>query len=324
MADRLQLRRDTAERWESVNPTLNLCEIGLVIDSTGLVYGMKIGDGSRVWNALPMMPVAEKVTASNIADKAVTSSKLADGAVTARAIASRSVGINAVSSELESYIKTGAARPNLILNSAFDALDTRYNTPHLINWGFNYYEESELIPNGDGTNSAYTEKITYGHPYKNILKNRTYNLTFRYKLVTPSASGAKPCIKVPAGFMMDGGTGVEFSSGTIWTLSDSTEEITVDVRCYSTKEPDDMTFGLIIMCENGRIMISNPKLELSDGSGATAYCRNEEDYADAYSFQPYLRSGVNIKTINGQHITGTGNIDINRIVTDILTEKGLI
>ena len=80
MAERLQLRRDTAAQWEAVNPILRLCEIGLVVDLAGHVTGMKIGDG-RVWKALPLIPIAEKVGTSMIADGAVTAAKIAEGVI---------------------------------------------------------------------------------------------------------------------------------------------------------------------------------------------------------------------------------------------------
>ena len=80
MADRLQLRRDTAAQWETVNPILRLCEIGLVIDVAGRVTGMKIGDG-RVWNALPLIPISEKVVSEMIAEGAVTADKIAEGVI---------------------------------------------------------------------------------------------------------------------------------------------------------------------------------------------------------------------------------------------------
>lgn len=44
-----QWRRDTAERWEEVNPILRQGEPGVELD-TGL---MKIGDGSTPWHDLP-------------------------------------------------------------------------------------------------------------------------------------------------------------------------------------------------------------------------------------------------------------------------------
>ena len=48
MADRIQIRRDTASDWTSVNPTLTSGELGLETD-TGK---MKVGDGSTAWTSL--------------------------------------------------------------------------------------------------------------------------------------------------------------------------------------------------------------------------------------------------------------------------------
>ena len=48
MANRLQIRRDTASRWTSVNPTLMSGEIGLETDTNKI----KIGDGVKTWNQL--------------------------------------------------------------------------------------------------------------------------------------------------------------------------------------------------------------------------------------------------------------------------------
>jgi hypothetical protein len=46
--DRFQLRRDSLERWESLNPILLEGEIGLVLDTKSF----KIGDGIHNWNDL--------------------------------------------------------------------------------------------------------------------------------------------------------------------------------------------------------------------------------------------------------------------------------
>ena len=48
MADLIQVRRDTATNWTSVNPTLAQGEIGFETDTKKL----KIGNGSSVWNSL--------------------------------------------------------------------------------------------------------------------------------------------------------------------------------------------------------------------------------------------------------------------------------
>ena len=48
MANRIQLRRDTAANWTRVNPILEDGEPGLEIDTNKIKYG----DGSTDWNIL--------------------------------------------------------------------------------------------------------------------------------------------------------------------------------------------------------------------------------------------------------------------------------
>jgi hypothetical protein len=48
MADRIQVRKDSAANWESANPVLAQGEIGFELDSGRA----KIGDGSNAWSAL--------------------------------------------------------------------------------------------------------------------------------------------------------------------------------------------------------------------------------------------------------------------------------
>lgn len=49
MATRIKLRRDTATRWENINPILSLGEPGLETDTGKIKYG----DGLTTWNLLP-------------------------------------------------------------------------------------------------------------------------------------------------------------------------------------------------------------------------------------------------------------------------------
>jgi hypothetical protein len=67
--NQIQLRRDTAANWTSVNPTLAAGEVGFETD-TRLT---KVGTGSATWTALPY-------TASSIADGSITTAKLASTA----------------------------------------------------------------------------------------------------------------------------------------------------------------------------------------------------------------------------------------------------
>lgn len=56
MADLIQIRRDTAENWASVNPILGLGEIGFVTVSGSMTNPIqfKVGDGTLQWNNLPL------------------------------------------------------------------------------------------------------------------------------------------------------------------------------------------------------------------------------------------------------------------------------
>lgn len=49
----IKRRRDTTEVWEYVNPVLADREQGFEIDIYGEPVGMKMGDGSTSWDALP-------------------------------------------------------------------------------------------------------------------------------------------------------------------------------------------------------------------------------------------------------------------------------
>lgn len=68
MADRIQIRRDTAANWTTSNPTLADGEIGLEKD-TGK---FKAGNGSTAWNSL------NYISAPGIFDSIVTPAKLHD------------------------------------------------------------------------------------------------------------------------------------------------------------------------------------------------------------------------------------------------------
>jgi hypothetical protein len=58
MANRIQLRRGSAQEWANVNPTLAIGELGIEID-TGRI---KIGDGITAWNSLRYERPVESVT----------------------------------------------------------------------------------------------------------------------------------------------------------------------------------------------------------------------------------------------------------------------
>jgi hypothetical protein len=84
MATRLKARRDTAANWVTANPVLGLGEFGWESDAKG----MKLGDGTTAWNALPyysadqiLMQQAVYVLTSTTAAQALFNAS-ANGALT--------------------------------------------------------------------------------------------------------------------------------------------------------------------------------------------------------------------------------------------------
>jgi hypothetical protein len=61
MAFRIQIRRDTTENWEAINPILLEAEMGFDLD----LLCLKIGDGVTPWNSLPYF-ICQGATGPNI------------------------------------------------------------------------------------------------------------------------------------------------------------------------------------------------------------------------------------------------------------------
>jgi hypothetical protein len=88
--NQIQLRRDTAATWTSVNPVLAAGEIGLETDTRQI----KAGDGATAWASLAYVAVPNgAVTTAKIGDSQVTTAKIGDAQVTtAKFAATASVG----------------------------------------------------------------------------------------------------------------------------------------------------------------------------------------------------------------------------------------
>ena len=87
MANRIQLRRDGAQQWANVNPTLAQGELGIEID-TGRI---KIGDGVTSWNQLKYeRPIEAETNTANTLVKRDADGGFAAGAITATLIGNAS------------------------------------------------------------------------------------------------------------------------------------------------------------------------------------------------------------------------------------------
>jgi hypothetical protein len=96
---RIQLRRDTAANWTSVNPVLSSAEVGVESDT----LRMKVGNGSSAWNALPY-------SAAGTATSATTATNIAGGAA-------GSIPFQ-TSANTTSLLAAGAANRVLIMNGS--------------------------------------------------------------------------------------------------------------------------------------------------------------------------------------------------------------
>jgi hypothetical protein len=87
MANRIQLRRDGAQQWANVNPTLAQGELGIEID-TGRI---KIGDGVTTWNQLRYeRPIEAETNTANTLVKRDADGGFQAGAITATLIGNAS------------------------------------------------------------------------------------------------------------------------------------------------------------------------------------------------------------------------------------------
>lgn len=76
MADRIQIRRDTASNWTSANPTLAQGELGVETDTLKI----KVGDGSTAWASLSyLIDTSDYVTETGT--QTLTNKTLTDPAI---------------------------------------------------------------------------------------------------------------------------------------------------------------------------------------------------------------------------------------------------
>jgi len=111
MANRIQLRRGSAQEWSNVNPTMAIGELGIEID-TGRI---KIGDGVTPWNSLKYERPLESV--ANNANTLVQ--RDADGNFSAGAITASLIGNSSTATRLAN-VRQVALTGELTGSSTFD------------------------------------------------------------------------------------------------------------------------------------------------------------------------------------------------------------
>lgn len=126
----IQVRRDTAANWTSVNPTLAAGEIGFETD-TGK---FKIGTGSTAWSSLLYITDASDITGTALAPSVVSSSLTSLGTLTSlRTSGSINVGSN-------TWTKSGLGAGEVALdNGATDAPGLLIYYANNKNWGIDTF-----------------------------------------------------------------------------------------------------------------------------------------------------------------------------------------
>jgi hypothetical protein len=147
MALQIQLRRDTAANWTSVNPTLAQGEVGAETDTGKL----KVGNGSAAWNSLSYSP--NSFTVSQISDLTASAAELnvLDGITATTAELNVLDGITATTAELN---HTDGVTSNI---------QTQLN------------DKAPLTPAVDAKTSAYT--LVVGDRGKVLTANGTFSIT---------------------------------------------------------------------------------------------------------------------------------------------------
>jgi hypothetical protein len=121
MANRIQLRRGSAQEWSNVNPTLAIGELGIEID-TGRI---KIGDGVTAWNSLKYERPLESITNTpstlvqrdadgNFAAGTITAALIGNAATATRLANTRQIALTGDVTASSTF--DGSANLNLVSN----------------------------------------------------------------------------------------------------------------------------------------------------------------------------------------------------------------
>jgi hypothetical protein len=121
MATQIQLRRDTAANWTSINPVLLTGELGYETDTNKF----KVGDGTSAWSAIRYAIVidnaAQTLTNKSISGATNTLTNIANGS-----LSNSLITINGASVSLGSSIAVGSFTPSAVSSNITLAKNFNY------------------------------------------------------------------------------------------------------------------------------------------------------------------------------------------------------
>lgn len=165
MADRIQLRRDTAANWASVDPTLALGEVGIETDT----LKFKVGDGSNNYNALDYFgTLSPDLTGIPTAPTAAAGTDTTQLATTAFTIANRGdryLTTSTTSNSVANGTKTFTVQTGLSYTPTQDITIVYNNANHMHGTVTSYDSGTGVIVidvsqhTGSGTYTAWTINV---------------------------------------------------------------------------------------------------------------------------------------------------------------------
>jgi hypothetical protein len=183
MSDRLQVRRDNASVWASINPVLSDGEFGFERDTNLL----KIGNGSTPWNNLPYIPLVGSVDSLTMTARNNTGSTIVKGSVVYISGATGNkptIALSQAHTEATSSRTFGVVR-NDIINNADGVVVIQGSVPTLNTSTFSDGDYVYLSPSiaGGLTNSRPVQPnhtvtigvVTRAHPSLGIIEVRVQN-----------------------------------------------------------------------------------------------------------------------------------------------------
>lgn len=166
MASQIQIRRDTATNWASINPILAQGEFGYVLDSQE--FKIKKGDGVTAWNSLPFIEFGDKALWGNIGGDITNQPDLMnylqnlqddiDDEASARESADQTLtnqynSLNTAVSNIQAVIPNDASSSNQLADKSFVNSSIASSTANFIGT-FNSVAEMEAY-SGTLTNNDY-------------------------------------------------------------------------------------------------------------------------------------------------------------------------
>jgi len=103
MATQIQLRRDTAANWTSINPVLLMGELGYETDTNKF----KVGDGTTAWNSVRYAIVIDNA-AQTLTNKSISGSTNTLTNIANASLSNSSISVNGQSVSLGTNIPVGS------------------------------------------------------------------------------------------------------------------------------------------------------------------------------------------------------------------------